>query len=109
MIPLISHSQEIIINELGDTLVTLTKSEVSIVNKTFLDLKFTKKELEISDSIISSQQRSILMLDSISSYKDQQLGIYEKEINSAKKRRLKTGILSGGIGALIGLLIGLFL
>lgn len=107
LIPLMSGAQEMIVNESGDTLVILRGSDVTTINKAFLDLGYTKKELGISDSIISSQRKSINTLDSLDVLKDKQLGIYKEELRKEKKKKTRVGFFSGGLGILVGIIIGL--
>jgi hypothetical protein len=60
-----SKSQEIIVTESGDTLVELTQKEVGIVNRAFMDLKYTKLELQVSDSINVSLKETLKVTESI--------------------------------------------
>lgn len=104
-----SNAQEVIVTESGDTLVALRHSEVNTINKAFLDLKYTKLELEMADSSIVHLRNSVVLSDSIISMKDEQLGVLKKEIKREKNNRIKTMIFSGGIGALVGLIVGILL
>lgn len=102
-------SQEIIVTESEDTLVVLTKKEVGIVNKAFIDLRYTKLELQTSDSIIARLQESLKSSESIIDLQDSQKKILEREIKNQKKEKVKTGLFSGGIGLLLGLIVGILL
>lgn len=104
-----SNAQEIIVTESGDTLVILRHSEVNTINKAFLDLKYTRLELEATDSCIVHLKNSLAYSDTIISMKDEQIDVLKKEIKREKKNRTKTLFLSGSIGAFIGLLVGLIL
>lgn len=104
-----SKSQEIIVTEPGDTLVVLTKKEVGVVNKAFIDLRYTKLELQASDSITTSLQKSLRASESIIELQDSQKKILEREIKNQKKNNIKTGLFSGGIGLLLGLIAGILL
>ena len=104
-----SKSQEIIVTGSGDTLVALTKKEVGIVNKAFIDLKYTKLELQASDSITAKLRGSLRASESIIDLQDSQKKILEREIRNQKKEKVKTGLFSGGIGLLLGFIVGILL
>lgn len=102
-------SQEIIVTESGDTLVTLTKKEVGVINKAFIDLKYTKLELQASDSISFGLRESLKATESILELQESQKSVLEREIKAQKKKNIKTGIFSGGIGLLLGFIVGILL
>ena len=103
------NAQNVLITESGDTLITLTKPEIETINQAFLDLKYTKLELSASDSAIVHLKRSLSYSDSIINFKDNQIGILKKEIKRKNKQRIKTGVLCGGIGVILGFIFGLWL
>lgn len=106
---LLSNAQEIIKTESGDTLIVLRHSEINAINKAFVDLKYTKLELEAADSSINHLKKSIVLSDSIISMKDNQLEVLKKEIKKEKKNHVKSALYGGGLGILIGFLVGIFL
>lgn len=104
-----SKSQEIIVNESGDTLVTLTKRDIGVINKAFIDLRYTKLELQASDSISFRLNESLKATESILELQRSQMNVLEREIKTQKKDKIKTGLFSGGIGLLLGFIAGLLL
>ena len=86
----------------GDSCIILNKEEAKVVVKMTEDLRLTKQELSVCDSIQKHKDNIICLQDSIINRKD--LLIHEYE-TTAKK----AGFISGGIGIILGILLGVFI
>lgn len=86
----------------GDSCIILNKEEAKVVVKMTEDLKLTKQELSVCDSIQKHKDNIICLQDSIINRKD--LLIHEYK-TTAKK----AGFISGGIGIILGILLGIFI
>ena len=84
---------------MNDSCIVLTPSEIRVLTKMTEDLRYTKQELQICDSI---QVRKDKIIDT------QKLMITEKDnmIKTEKKKSKKHKAIIGGIGFIIGLIIG---
>ena len=90
-LPLFAHPQSVV----GDSIV-LSVEEARTLLKMTEDLKYTKQELRMCDSVITHKDSIISIQDKMMKVKD----------TTAKRRARKIGLLSGGIGTIIGLIIG---
>lgn len=90
----------------GDSCIILNKEEAKVVVKMTEDLKLTKQELSVCDSIQKHKDNIIGIQDSIINRKD--LLIHEYK-TTAKKEAKKAGFISGGIGIILGILLGIFI
>jgi hypothetical protein len=86
----------------NDSCVVLTPTEVKILTKMTEDLRYTKQELQICDSIIVKKDTIISAQKSIITEKD-------KIITTEKKKAKKIGLISGGLGIVVGLIFGVVL
>lgn len=77
---------------IGDSCIVLTPSEIRVLTKMTEDLKYTKQELQICDSI---QVR-----------KDKIIDTQKFMIKTEKKKSKKHKAIIGGISFIIGLIIG---
>lgn len=77
---------------IGDSCIVLTPSEIRVLTKMTEDLKYTKQELQICDSI---QVR-----------KDKIIDTQKLMIKTEKKKSKKHKAIIGGISFIIGLIIG---
>lgn len=82
-----------------DSCIVLGPSEIRVLTKMTEDLKYTKKELQICDSLGIHKDKIIDTQKSIITEKD-------KMIATGKKKAKKIGLISGGLGFVIGLIIG---
>lgn len=82
-----------------DSCIILGPSEVRVLTKMTEDLKYTKKELQIYDSLGVHKDKIIDSQKSIIIEKD-------KMITTEKKKVKKIGLISGGLSFIIGLIIG---
>ena len=97
----------------GDSCIILNKEEAKVVVKMTEDLKLTKQELSVCDSIQKHKDNIICLQDSIINQKDniinrKDLLIHEYK-TTAKKKAKKAGFISGGIGIILGILLGTFI
>lgn len=83
----------------GDSCIVLTPSEARTITKMTEDLKYTKKELQLCDSIGERKSKIIDAQKSIIVQKD-------KIIATEKKKAKKTGLFAGGLSFILGLIIG---
>ena len=90
----------------GDSCIILNKEEAKVVVKMTEDLKLTKQELSVCDSIQKHKDNIICLQASIINQKD--LLIHEYK-TTAKKKAKKAGFISGGIGIILGILVGIFI
>lgn len=81
----------------GDSCIVLTPSEARVLVKMTEDLKYTKKELEICDSVSVVKDQMI----------DLQKDINKRITTTSKKKAKKIGLISGGLGFVLGLILGL--
>ena len=95
----VAHSQTVV----NDSTIILTIEEARTLAKMTEDLKCTKSELEICDSIQVHKDNIIALKDSMLLKKDEIIKDYK---TTAKKRAKKIGLWSGGISLVIGLIIG---
>lgn len=97
----------------GDTLVTITPKQLGTINGIIVDFEYTKKELALKDSLLSLNQKSIMAKDSIIGLQKENLILQEQfyqNLNKQIKKDNKKYIwISSGVGALVGLLIGIFI
>lgn len=82
-----------------DSCIVLGPSEIRVLTKMTEDLKYTKKELQICDSLGIHKDKIIDTQKSIITEKD-------KMITTGKKKAKKIGLISGGLSFLIGLILG---
>lgn len=90
----------------GDSCIILNKEEAKVVVKMTEDLKLTKQELSVCDSIQKHKDNIICLQDSIINQKDLLIREYK---TTAKKKAKKAGFISGGIGIILGILLGTFI
>ncbi len=109
LISVLGNAQKIIVTETNDTLVAITPKDLKLINRAFLDLKYTKLELTASDSIIDHQRKSLIASDSIISLKGKQIDVLKDGIKYEKKKRIRSIFFSGGIGLILGFITGLLL
>lgn len=83
----------------SDTCIVLGPSEIRVLTKMTEDLRYTKKELQICDSLGIHKDKIIDSQKSIITEKD-------KMITTEKKKAKKIGLISGGLSFIIGLIIG---
>lgn len=93
---LIAHSQTVV----NDSTITLTIEEAKVLTKMTEDLKYTKRELEICDSIQSYQSQIIINQKSLIENQEK----YYK--STVKKERKKFGMIFSGLGLVLGMLFG---
>ena len=98
LIPYLSYSQTVV----NDSTICLTVEEARIIAKITEDLRYTKEELVICDSIIDHQRNIIVTQDSIISR--QENIIDECKTNTKKKSRFWSGV-----GLVVGIIIGILL
>lgn len=67
------------------------------------DLKYTKAELEIADSIITHQREIINLKDQTIDIKTKEL---QENVRKSVKKEIKVGIISGVIGIVLGMVLG---
>lgn len=92
--------------QVTDSTIIITVNEARILAKMTEDLKWTKAELKVADSIITHKDSVISLKDQYIKYKDSEL---EKIAKVDKKKKIRTGLLSGGAGIIVGLIISIFL
>lgn len=90
----------------NDSTICFSIEEVRVITKMTEDLKYTKAELEMADSVIYHQEEMLKLKDQVIDTKTKAL---QDNIKESKKRQIKTGILSGVIGIVVGVLIGIFI
>lgn len=78
-------SQNILKNSKGDTLITITPSELKTVNLIFVEHKHLLKENVLLQDKITQLEAINLNLTSISSLKDNKLDEFDKKIKSQLK------------------------
>lgn len=83
----------------ADSCIVLGPGEIRTLTKMTEDLKYTKKELQICDSLSSHKDKIIDTQKSIITEKD-------KMITTEKKKAKKIGLISGGLSFIIGLILG---
>lgn len=83
----------------ADSCIVLGPGEIRTLTKMTEDLKYTKKELQICDSLSSHKDKIIDTQKSIITEKD-------KMITTGKKKAKKIGLISGGLSFIIGLILG---
>lgn len=90
----------------NDTIIGISLEELRVITKMTEDLRYTKAELEVADSVILHQQEIINL-------KDQDIDLKTQEINEnlkkSTKKQIKVGVISGVVSAIIGLVLGLSL
>lgn len=70
------------------------------------DLKYTKIELEVADSIILHQREIIKLKDQTIDLKTQEL---QENIKKSTNREIRIGIGAGILGIALGIIFGVFL
>lgn len=83
----------------ADSCIVLGPGEIRTLTKMTEDLKYTKKELQICDSLGIHKDKIIDSQKSIITEKD-------KMITTEKKKAKKIGLISGGLSFIIGLILG---
>ena len=83
----------------ADSCIVLGPGEIRTLTKMTEDLKYTKKELQICDSLGIHKDKIIDTQKSIITEKD-------KMITTEKKKAKKIGLISGGLSFIIGLILG---
>lgn len=82
-----------------DSCIILGPSEIRVLTKMTEDLRYTKKELQICDSLGVHKDKIIDTQKSVIIEKD-------KMIETGKKKAKKIGLISGGLSFIIGLILG---
>lgn len=93
--PLNSFAQTV----LGDSCIVLTPTEARVLTQMTEDLKYTKQELQVCDSIGEKKDVIIEAQKAIITEKD-------AEIKKEKKKSVKAWIISGLASLIVGLIIG---
>ena len=83
----------------GDSVIVLTLEEAKTLAKITEDLKYTREELRLGDSISSKK-------DTIINLKNREINIIQA---TEKEKAKKIGVISGGIGLVFGIIIGILL
>ena len=86
--------------------VCLGVEELRVITKMTEDLRYTKAELEVADSIIFHQREVITLKDQTIDLKNQEI---QDNLRKSARQKIKVGIISGTIGAVVGVILGIFL
>ena len=89
-----------------DSTVVIGISELRVITQMSEDLKYTKEELEMADSVISFQRELIDTQDLVLQYRTQQL---QETVRKSYRQNTKTGLIAGGAGVVVGVILGLLL
>lgn len=90
----------------GDSCIVLNEKEARAVVKMTEDLKLTKQELSVCDSIQKHKDNIICIQDSIIGQKDIIIQDYK---TTGNKKAKKAGFISGGLGIIFGILLGILI
>lgn len=89
-----------------DSTVVIGISEFRTIVQMSEDLKYTKEELALSDSVIVFQREIIDTQDLVIQYRNQQL---QETIKKSYRQNTKTGVIAGGAGLVVGVILGILL
>lgn len=81
-------------------------SELRVITKMTEDLRYTKAELEVADSIITHQQEVIGIKEDIIDLRTREL---QENIKKSTKDKTKIGVGSGIFGLFLGVILGILL
>lgn len=90
----------------NDSTVVIGIEELRTITKMTEELRYTKAELEVADSIIHHQKEIIRLKDQTIDLKTTEL---QKNIKKSYQRQIKTGVICGVSGIILGVLLGIFL
>lgn len=110
---LVSYSQSTYVKSEGDTLVVISPKDLFLINCAFSDLRYTKAELEVCDSIITRKDSVISYLKKELTYSKEISSSYrnllEIEKNNSRKKSAKVGFISAISGLVIGVVTGVLI
>ena len=118
-IPILCSSQTIYQNSKGDTLITITPSQLKTTNLIFVEHKHLKIENNLLNEKITQLELLNSNLNNISTLKDNKLSEYEnkfksqqltenqlkKEVDKLKQRNKVSMYISGGLGIAVAALL----
>ena len=108
-----SYSQEVVVTEVGDTLVMITPEQVKTINVMFSDHMWLEEKCRVQKERLELQEKRIEISDSTAERYSQLVSDLEQEMvlrerahaNLVRRERTKAYVIGGVGGVIIGALV----